>query len=86
MDTVFFGSRFPVSDDISQKMAYYFIMDAPIKESVELVAAALMLAAILAFAATYVWGGFAGGQTHTVHRDGQDAYHAGNRQRQRYTL
>ena len=51
LDRVLLGGRFPVPEGMTQERAHFYVMDAVVEESVELMAAALLLAAVLAFAA-----------------------------------
>ncbi|MFO7918129.1 MAG: hypothetical protein R6V13_08625 [Anaerolineae bacterium] len=50
IDGALFGNRFPIPYDYTQATAHFFIVDSVIEESVELLAATMILAAILAFA------------------------------------
>ncbi len=50
LDGLVFGGGFPVPDGMSQERAHFLLVDSVLEESVELLAAALLLAAILAFA------------------------------------
>lgn len=50
IDRTLFGGRFPVPQDLDQDRAHFFVMDAVVEETLELVAAALVVATVLAFA------------------------------------
>ncbi len=50
VDGALFANRFPVPEGMTQTRAHFFLVDSVLEESVELLAAAMMLAAILAFA------------------------------------
>lgn len=50
IDAALFGGRFPVPEGMGQERAHFMVMDSVIEESLELIAATLMLATVLAFA------------------------------------
>lgn len=49
VDGALFGNRFPVPERMTQARAHFLLVDGVLEESVELLAAAMMLPAILAF-------------------------------------
>lgn len=49
VDGNLFGGRFPVPEEMTQEWAHFFLVDSPIKESLELLAATMLLAAVFAF-------------------------------------
>lgn len=50
VDAVLLPGRFPVPEGMTQARGHFYLVDSVLEESVELLAAAMMLAAVLAFA------------------------------------
>lgn len=48
IDRILLGGRFPVRDGMAPERAHFYVIDGPIEESVETLAAALLLAGVLA--------------------------------------